>query len=301
MLKTAYRYFGRVVQTGSFRAAADSLNVAQSAVSRQIQALERDFGSNLFERRARGVVLTPTGEVLYRYFRDATFQIDRVRSEIDAIQGLRRGHVRVHCVESVIAHVVGAALDKFQLKHPGVTFEVFSGTSNEIARAVSDGEVEIGVAFTRPPAPDIKVVYRKRESLLAVMSPDHALARLRNLSLEQIAGWPVALPRRASGSRQLIDTACVKAGVTLQPTLESNSMELLRNYALSGQGVTFLSRLICLEALQSRALIARKLSDPIMNSGSLELVTLSGRKLPLAAEEFLIALRREIEQLPTFK
>ncbi|MBN9062200.1 MAG: hypothetical protein BGP06_09290 [Rhizobiales bacterium 65-9] len=301
MLKTSFKYFGRVVQMGSIRAAADSLNVAQSAVSRQIQSLERDFGGHLFERRARGVVLTPMGETLYRSVRDATFQVERIRSEIDALQGLRRGHVRLHCVESVVSHVVSAALDRFRAKYPGVTFEVFSGTSNEIARSVSRGEVEIGLVFTRPPTPDIRVVYRRREPLLAIMKADHKLIKARDLSLAQIAGWPTALPRVASGSRQLIDAACAKAGVDLAPCIETNSMELLKRFALSGQGVTFLSRLTCIEDLNSGALVAKRLIDQTMNSGTLELITLAARKLPIAAEEFLVVIRREIEQLPILK
>src|SRR6202048_2472257 len=135
MIKASLRYFGAVVQHGSIRAAADALHIAQSAVSRQLQSLEQELDVQLIERRARGIVPTPAGELLYRYCRDASFHVERLRSEIDALQGLRRGNVRIATVESLMTGLLPDAIDKFRAQHPGITFEVMMSGSDGGAAA----------------------------------------------------------------------------------------------------------------------------------------------------------------------
>lgn len=297
MLKTSLKYFGRAVQLGSIRAASESLNVAQSAVSRQIQALEHEFGSPLLERHARGIMLTPSGEVLYRYFREVSFQIERVHSEIDEIQGLRRGHVKVCCLESLAHDLIPRAIERFRVKHPGVTFEIHTAPAIKTVRYVRDGDVEIGVTFNAPVSPELRSVFRRPDRLLAVMRPDHRLGRSRMLSLAHIAGWPIAMPRRASGSRELIDAACSRAGVNLAPVIETNSVELLHNFAANGHGISILSRVSCHEGLLKKRFVGVPLTDELLNSGAVEILTLSSRRLPLAAEEFIVTLRVEFDRI----
>jgi DNA-binding transcriptional LysR family regulator len=203
MIKASLRYFGAVVQHGSIRAAAEALHVAQSAVSRQLQSLEQELDVQLIERRARGISPTPAGELLYRYWRDASFHVERLRSEIDALQGLRRGNVRIATVESLTTGLLPDAIDKFRALHPGVTFEVMMSGSNGVAQAVRSGEAEMGFGLGLGSSPEFNVVYQVREPILAVMSPKHALATARTLSLSRLAGWPIALSMRRNGIRQL--------------------------------------------------------------------------------------------------
>lgn len=298
MLKSSLRYFMAVVQHGSIRAAADALHVAQSAVSRQIQALERDLGTSLLERRARGVALTPSGEVLFRFGREAAFSVERVRSEIDALHGLRRGHVRLSVIESVIAHVVPDAIGRFREKHPGVSFQVGTAGSDQVVQAIRSTEADIGIAFNMPPSADLAVAFGLREPVYAVMSPEHPLARHRSLSIARLAGWPVGLSMPGSGSRQLVDAACLEAGVRMEPAIETNSIDLLHSFALAGQGVSFLARLNCLESVRAGKLVLRRLTENKTASGRIEVLTLADRRLPIAAEEFLIHLKRELQALP---
>ena len=85
------RYFYAVSQTRSIRKAADSLRVAQSAVSRQVKALEDELGVALFERHPRGVRLTDAGQILAKYAQQTILDLERIRSEIDDLRHLRRG------------------------------------------------------------------------------------------------------------------------------------------------------------------------------------------------------------------
>jgi DNA-binding transcriptional LysR family regulator len=296
MIKASLRYFGAVVQHGSIRAAAEALHVAQSAVSRQLQSLEQELDVQLIERRARGIAPTPAGELLYRYWRDANFHVERLRSEIDALQGLRRGNVRIATVESLTTGLLPDAIDTFRALHPGITFEVLMSGSDGVAQAVRSGEAEMGFGLNLGSSPEFNVVHRVREPILAVMSPKHALATARTLTLSRIAGWPIALSMRRNGIRQLVEAAATAAGITIEPALVTNSVELQHRFARTGQGIAFLPRLPCLQSIKSGLLAAVQISDPALNSGTFDIITLAARKLPLAAEEFISIARQELQK-----
>jgi DNA-binding transcriptional LysR family regulator len=296
MIKASLRYFGAVVQHGSIRAAAEALHVAQSAVSRQLQSLEQKLDVQLIERRARGIAPTPAGELLYRYWRDASFHVERLRSEIDALKGLRRGNVRIATVESLTTGLLPDAIEKFRAQYPGITFEVMMSGSDGVAQAVRSGEAEMGLGLNLGSSPEFNVVHRVREPILAVMSPKHALATARTLSLSRLAGWPIALSMRRNGIRQLVEAAATAAGITIEPALVTNSVELQHRFARTGQGIAFLPRLPCLQSIKSGLLAAVQISDPALNSGTFDIITLAARKLPLAAEEFISIARQELQK-----
>jgi DNA-binding transcriptional LysR family regulator len=295
MIKASLRYFGAVVQHGSIRAAAEALHVAQSAVSRQLQSLEQELAVQLIERRARGIAPTPAGELLFRYWRDANFHVERLRSEIDALQGLRRGNVRIATVESLTTNLLPDAIEKFRAQHPGITFEVMMSGSDGVAQAVRSGEAEMGFGLNLGSSSEFNVVHRVREPILAVMSPKHALATARTLSLSRLAGWPIALSMRRNGIRQLVEAAATAAGITLEPALVTNSVELQHRFARTGQGIAFLPRLPCAQSIKSGLLAGVHISDPALNSGTFDIITLAARKLPLAAEEFISIARQELQ------
>jgi DNA-binding transcriptional LysR family regulator len=179
MLKVAFRYFAEVVQHGSIRAAANELGVAQSAISRQVQALERELGAPLLERRPRGVALTPAGELVFAYAREAAFHTERLSTEIDALQGLRRGHVRIHAIEAMVPHLLPRAVDAFLAEFPGINFEVEIASTDRVQTALREGRAEIGIGYCPEPAKDLRPVFRVKEALFAMVAPGHPLASRR--------------------------------------------------------------------------------------------------------------------------
>ncbi|MGE0329202.1 MAG: LysR substrate-binding domain-containing protein [Ramlibacter sp.] len=118
------RDFLAVAERGSLRAAARQLGLAQPAMTRSIQELEKELGVVLFERRAKGVVLTPMGEVFERRARAVRTEFRRAKEELDQLQGATHGHIRM-CLSSV-AHMalLPNALRPFRQKFPDVTLEI---------------------------------------------------------------------------------------------------------------------------------------------------------------------------------
>src|SRR3982075_4679352 len=118
------RYVDEVARAGSIRKAADVLHVPASAVNRRIMDLEEELGAPLFERRPRGVRLTAAGELFVRYIREQTGDVERMKSQIEDLKGLRRGTVRIACSQALALDFLPREIAEFRTRHPFVAFDV---------------------------------------------------------------------------------------------------------------------------------------------------------------------------------
>ena len=114
------RYVDEVARAGSIRKAAEQLHVTASAVNRRVMDLEEELGAPLFERRARGVRLTAAGELFVRYIREQSGDVERMKSQIEDLKGLRRGTVRIACSQAL-------ALDFLPREIAGYRDEISAG------------------------------------------------------------------------------------------------------------------------------------------------------------------------------
>ena len=289
---THIRYFDEVVRSGSIRIAAEKLHVAPSAISRQIKNIEDELGAPLFDRHARGVALTPAGEIYARYVRGALLDQGRVHAEIEDLRGLRRGHIRIHSVEGVVASPVTMALSEFREKFGGVTVRLTVSGTEDIMRAVRDGETDVGVAFTSDPDPWVRYEARFHHPLCAVLRPDHPLAGRPRLGLAETLEYPYAIPEKNFGIRALIDAQARTAKFPLKPSLVTNSIEAMRGFARMGHGITFLPAITVRREAELGEVKAIPLSDREMQKASVDLCVQQDRRLPKAVEEFLAVLHR---------
>ena len=118
------RYVDEVARAGSIRKAAEQLHVTASAVNRRIMDLEEELGAPLFERRARGVRLTAAGELFVRYIREQTGDVERMKSQIEDLKGLRRGTVRIACSQALALDFLPREIAAYRAKFPLVQFDV---------------------------------------------------------------------------------------------------------------------------------------------------------------------------------
>jgi DNA-binding transcriptional LysR family regulator len=297
MTNAHLRYFTSVARHGSIREAAEELHVAQSALSRQIQKLEQELGVPLFQRHARGVELTSAGEIFLRHARSSLRQDERVRSELDALKGLRTGTVNIQAIESLVPSVLPQVILGFSARHPGISFNVTVDRTDLILAAVRDGRTDIGLVFYPTIESDLVSVFKMREPLVALMSPRHPLAKKTKLSLAEAIGYPIALPLKNSGSRVLLDIACKAAGIYMKPVLETNSIQLRVNFVHLNNGITFHSRLAAADSLTTGNVVAVPIRDRIVNTATVDVITHASRQLPLVAEEFLRFLQGELQNL----
>lgn len=131
----AFRYVEEVARCGSIRRAAESLNIASSAVNRMILELERALDAQLFERMPRGVRLTSAGEFLLLHIRRSNFEFETVREQIDGLKGVQRGHVTIAAVEATIEPFLARVLAQFHLNHRLIAYQVRIAGSLKVANA----------------------------------------------------------------------------------------------------------------------------------------------------------------------
>lgn len=239
----ALRAFYEAVRAGSIRAASDSLGLAPSSVSRQIQLLEHQLGAQLFDRSASGVVPTHSGRLAAEFARTVLLDYDSLRSDINERRGLRRGLIRMAAVESTISERAVSAIAVFRERFPEVSFQLRMLPAGKVVEAVKQGEVDVGVTFCAQPDTGITFLARFSEPIVLAVSPNHDWALRTTVSLQELKTIALGMPEQTFGVRRIIDTAAQAGGVTLAPALVSDSFEALRGFARIGAGGSLLPRL----------------------------------------------------------
>ena len=291
---TALRYFLEVVRTGSVSEAATRLSVSPSAVSRQVATLEDLLGVPLFERRPRGMAPSPAGELLAAHALRNALEADRVVADIEALQGLRRGLIRVCCSAGFAIEFLPKAMAQFRDQHPGMQFHLRVAAPAAVTQAVLNTEADIGLTYSRTAERDIEVQHRQVSPVIAIMRPDHPLARHASVTLAQMHPYPVALPERDNTVRQLFDIGCSQRQLVFDPVLVSNHFETLTHFVLHAGGMSISGEVTVRERVKRGELHAALIRERSMNGRAIELQTLAGRTLPEGVRAFIAHLRQQL-------
>ena len=291
---TALRYFLEVVRTGSLTAASERLHVASSAISRQIAWLEQAVEAPLFERRPRGMKTTAAGELLAGYALRCSLEAEHAVQAIRALDGLQSGRVRLAASEGFAAQFLPAAISTFQARHGHIRFEMDVCASAQVSGLVRRGEADIGLTFSRVAERDIQVVCRQPAPVVALMRPDHALARARAVTLSRLAQHPLALPDASTTLRQIIDVACSREQLVLEPVLTTSHFGALLAFVQHSGGVTMASRLSVRQLIAAKALVAVPIRDSALEVRDIELQVMVGRTLPAAVSAFAEHLQQAL-------
>ena len=281
-------YFQLTVETGSIRAAASRLDIAASAVSRQIGLLETALDASLLERRRDGVRPTPVGEMLLDYCQRRTL-LDREFSDaLDAYQRLETGQITLCIGEGFVGDVIDHPLREFTEAHRGVRLEVDTGSTKQIIESVVNDEAHIGLMYHEQVHPHLRFWCSTRQPLVLLMSPCHALANdSQPLTIEQLAEHPMALWHPGHGVRALVDAAFREAGRRPVVGVQTGSLEVLKHSARAGLSVTLLPRFAAARELEEGTLVARDVVGRRFSEANAHMVTRVGRRMPRAGLQLL--------------
>jgi DNA-binding transcriptional LysR family regulator len=293
------RYADEVARAGSIRQAAERLHVAPSAVNRRIQDIEEELGTPIFERLPRGMRLTTAGELFMRYVRGRAADLERVRSEIEELKGLRRGTVRVVASQALAPRFLPAAIHDFRRSHPLVAFEVRIGDHVQAAEALRSFGTDLALVFNLAPESDIERLTSVEQRLMALMHARHPLAiapgSATGVRLRDCAEYPVVLPNRDTGGRQLIERFLARSSIRIDAMVESNSFEFLRGCVYDRRSISFQMAIGALP--DDREVVVREIEDRGFPRGELVLANLRGRQLPVIAYAFAEFLGKRLAEL----
>lgn len=284
------RYADEVARTGSIRKAAERLHVAASAVNRRIQDLEEELGTPIFERLARGMRLTAAGELFIAHVRARHADLERVRSQIEELKGLRRGVVRMVASQALAPRMLPDAIAAFRRRHPQVAFQADIADHLQAMRALREFAADLVLVFNPAQEDDIERLAEFEQPLCVMLHRDHPLARDSGpLRVRDCAVYPVVLPNQDIGGRQLLERFLARSSVRWRPMVESNSFEFLRGSLRHEQAVSF--QIAIGVGGQDGEFVSREIEDRGFPRGQLVLACLRGRQLPVVTRAFADHLR----------
>lgn len=234
-------YLDEVARLGSIRRAAARLNVASSAINRQILALENQLGAPIFERMPRRLRLTATGEVLIAHVRETLKSHSRVTVQIEGLKGLKRGEVTIATMNGLAAGPLPGFIASALEAHPRVHIRIKVLPLDQIPNAVLTGDADIALGYNFPTTPGLRVVASHDLHLGAVVAPNHPLTKRRPAWLADCLGFPLVVADNSMTIRPVVDLAFTRAGIPLHPTIETNSIEFMTRIARGGHAITFLN------------------------------------------------------------
>jgi DNA-binding transcriptional LysR family regulator len=290
-------YFREVVRTGSVRKAAVVLNVASSAVNRQVLKLESALGARLFDRQPSGMRLTVAGELLLRHITATLHDFDRVRAEIDDLKSARSGHVSISAMDSLLVDFLPRAIDRFRAEFPAVSYTVVSTQPTDVPQHVADGSADLGFTFVSQVPPSVRFEAEIPAPIGVVMPAEHPLALGSSVDFEAVRRFPLLaqsdpLPRSAD-----IDPDFARFRAELQPKLVSNSIQMLKVALRLNQGIAFFTQLGFLQEIAAGELAWRPFRSRAINELKLGLLVPSNRSLNPPTQQLA---RRLVEELRRF-
>jgi len=282
-LNIGYRYFLAVAETGSMREAARRLNVAASAISRQLKLLEEELGAALLDRDGRTISLSPAGEVLLSSLRATRLQQENMAQQLAGLNGLRQGHLRIASVESVSVSLLPDLLQAYRQRYPGISFTVNVAGSETVTDMVHDHRAEVGFTFNPKQLRNLEVVTHSDLRVCAVMSPEHELAKAKSLTVGQCLQHAVAWPSEDISLRAILEHTLRRRTKTPRGTrvFECNSLRLMATLARLNQCIAFQPPIGIETDLRNGTLLAIPLTDKA-----------------LVRDQFAVIRRRSLQNRP---
>lgn len=243
--------FYSVVKHGSFTRAAEATFRTQSALSQQVKKLEDELGCMLFDRMGKqGFSLTEAGERMFQFAESTLLRHKQVMKELDEIKGVTSGSMSLGAPLGVIRYLLTEPLCEFQTLHPRVELLLRHRNPQKCIDLVQRGALDFCVVHGSTIPASLRSIPWKTGEYMVMVPKGHELTKLKDLSLEQIAEYPLILPQKDAKftARLKLDEKFNELGVTYRASFETTNLTLNADYVSRGMGVSFV---LCYEPMRS--------------------------------------------------
>ncbi len=284
------KMFCDVVETGSFSRAAQLNHVTQSAVSQQIRALENRYTQKLLSRSARQVTPTPAGERLFRGCKEILARFAEVEQEIREQSADVVGTCTVSTIYSVGLHELHSIMKALLKTHPKVNLRLNYRRSDQVYDDVILGSAEIGIVAYPQPRAGVDILPFREDKLTVVVPPGHPLASKSKVALTALSGVPFISFDREAPTRKAIDRVFREKNLTLNPVMEMDNVETIKQAISLGLGIGILPLASVQHQVNDGSLVARPFADGSF-SRSIGLLVRKGKYLDRASQAVLDAFK----------
>lgn len=236
------RAFCFAAQTGSISKAAEKLFLSQPSVSLQIQALERELGTTLFERRGPNIRLSPEGKILFELARPMVQGMDALPETFSALCGnLETGELNIAAGESTILYILPKPIKRFAERYPGISLKLHNVTGRDGLSMLRADEVDFAVGSMLEVPQDITYQPIFTYEPLLITAPDHPLAKKSQVRLQDISPYGLILPPRHLSTWRLVDLVFQQHNVNYKIALEAGGWEVIKKYVELGLGISIVT------------------------------------------------------------
>lgn len=234
---TGLRAFHYTARHGGTTAAAQVMGISQPTVSSHVNALEKQFGIELFVQVGRRLVLTEFAEGLLA-LTNRMFELeDEAHELLSEARGVRRGHLRIGAVGPFN---VMRMLSVFRSRYPGVFVTLSVGDSSQVVERIVNYQADVGVLVHEVQDERVECIPFRRQPLVVFAHRDHPLVG-RELCMSDLDGQEMVVREAGSTTRKVFEAAVRKAGVRLRPVMEIGSRESIREAVACGLGLGVVS------------------------------------------------------------
>lgn len=236
-----YLSFVKTVEYGSFTKASEILNYTQSGVSRMIADLEKEWGVTLLERSKNGVKPTSDGLKLLPYAQNLCADFDKLKMQVDELNGLESGLIRIGTFSSVATHWLPNIIKEFQKDYPNIDYELLLGDYTEIEEWIHTGRVDCG--FLRLPThPEFETIFLEEDKLMAIIPENHPLKDCEKFPVNALCDEPFMLLEK--GAKAEISEIFERNNLTPNVKFTTWDDYAVMSMVESGLGIAILPELI---------------------------------------------------------
>jgi len=292
-------FFAKVVDFGSYTAAAKALGLQTSKLSRRVAALETELGVRLINRTTRRLSLTEAGKTFHRHCLALLDEAQAARDAMSQILASPQGLVRISCPTGLLQGGVADILARFLAKHPRVRIEL--DATNRRVDVVDEG-LDIALRVRKPPLEDSDLAMRAfgPDEVILVASPELIAAHGEPRTLEDVARMPTVSMAGADehSTWRFVGVDGKPVELKHSPRLRTDDLFTLRRAALQGIGAVLVPRLLVANDLEGGALI-RLLPSITAHVGIVHAVFPSRRGMVPAVRALLDSLSETVRLLPS--
>lgn len=234
-------YFIEVAEREHMSDAAQQLNVAQSAVSRQIKNLEEELQVELFERVGRRVRLLPIGEVVLKESKEIISRLEQMKNHVAEHAAPETGTIHVGFPTSLATTLLPPLVHAFSASYPGIQFQLRQGSYQYLLDAVRNRELNL--AFVGPVIEDDPLIQSSslfHEPLYLLVSKRHDLASRKVVSLTELMDEEFILFPKGYILEEVVSDACREMGFEPKVSTEGEDMDAIKGMVAAGIGITLL-------------------------------------------------------------
>jgi len=239
------RVFCTVAETGSFSKASEIIHLTQPAVSLQIQALEELYETKLFDRTSSSVILTPSGEVLYKFAKEILTLYSQAEKDLGEITGLVKGSISIGASTTIGNYLLPVVISDFKAENPKIKIHLQVGNTKRVVDLLNSGNLDIGIVEGE--IKKYKIISEKliSDEMMLILPSEHPWAKKKDISMLDIIKEPFIFREEGSGTRQIIEKYLNKRGITTQKMNISTilgSTEAIKEAVEHGVGMSIVSK-----------------------------------------------------------